>query len=522
MVSLVVIATIFLILVCSRCQGQQVLSPNSVECPPGFTPANVSSNTTSDDCKCSNVWKNLTRHHQYTFSCADGKLQVFGGYCMTYNKSTNSITVGSCPYNLDHMKLVVPRNFSKLNSTMCEPFKRKGEFCGECEEGYKIMWTRSMHCTKCRSAWLKYVASATLPSTILFVGIMIFNIKLAKSPLNVFTLYCQVIFNIIYYDIELNEPDHYYNLGYGFFRRAFNVMRAVYGVFSLDFHYLYRYHNLNSICFESPPFKSVHLMMLQYFESFYPLALIMFVYFLVYLYSKNFKPFVWIWNAVKFIVTATPLRKLSRNGLSLSECFANALVAFLVLAHTKILFTSLNLLLPSKVHIIQDTTAEQHWVLYFDPTVAYFGREHIPYAIFAMVILCIFVIFPILVLALVPFRPFAALFRCVFGARWLAVNYVIDTFQGWYRTRLDGSACDYRVMSALFPVLKCLIAVWISLFTGLMYRSHHILLLPAMVFQCASAFFAFFKPYKQGIMNAYDSLMLCVLHEHYRFCAYES
>ena len=111
MVSLVVIATIFLILGSSRCQGQQVLSSNSVECPPGFTPANVSSNTTSDDCKCSNVWKNLTRYHQYTFSCADGKLQVFGGYCMTYNESTNSITVGSLSVQLRPHEACSPTEF---------------------------------------------------------------------------------------------------------------------------------------------------------------------------------------------------------------------------------------------------------------------------------------------------------------------------------------------------------------------------------------------------------------------------
>ena len=500
-------------LVSQCCCSQQAPDSGPDNCPPGFVPANTSDQHTSSaglPCLCSRVWEEPDISHMMKCesNCSGNYLTVFLGHCLTYDESKEAFFLGTCPYNSKYVELVAPQNLSELESVMCKPYKRRGRLCEECMEGYGISVGRSMHCKKCASTaleMLKYLSIQVLPSTVTFLAIMVFNIKLSKSPLNSFVLYSQVVFSVIYYDPKLHKFGQYYGISDSFVSTLASIAMATYGIFCLDFHYLFHY--TSHICFRSP-WKGVHILMLKYAEAFYPLVMLLVVYLCVNLHQRNFKPLILVGR-----LTSRVLAYLSPRdsvGMNPAERIANGLVAFITLAHTKLLFISLNLLIPNQIDEINGTTSVHHRALYFDPTVEYFGREHIPYVVAALVVLSLFVALPILILTLTALRPVTACFRLVLRSKWHAMYYFLEIFQGWFKTGKDGSI-DFRLVAAVFPILKCLLGAWVLVLTGFTYRGRHIWLACLIIFQGTGLFFAVFRPYRKEAMNMYDSLLLWLL-----------
>ena len=480
------------------------------QCPPWFIPVNTS---TGESCLCDEVKWNKTRFEYNSILCTpEGKLNVYAGYCLSYNGSDNSLVAGACPFSLykNFSFLTVPENMSKLEDEMCAPFHRRGLLCGECvdqqQRGPAI--SRAMPCRVCnvKLGWIKYLAMHIVPSTLLFFLIMVFNVQFSKSPMNAFVFVCQAISNIPYYDPQLysllNFKSH---KGYSYtVNMLTRVLRIFYGFFNLDFHYLYP--NVHQICI-SPSMKGIHILLLKYFEAVNPLILILIVYLCILLYNNNFKPFVFAWYKLKSL----PFLKHYLNNC-LSKPITTAFISFIILAYSKIMFVSVNILIPNTVLVIKGTTAEVHWSLYFDPTIAYFEKEHIPYAILALLMLCIFVIFPLLILVLYPFRPFAAICRWTLRSHWHTLSYYMDDVQGWYRNGTsDNAPVDYRIVSAIYPLLKILTAVWTSLFAGIKDRGNRVWLVPSMVLQGTGMFIAILRPYKVDSMNKYSAALLWFL-----------
>ncbi len=251
-------------------------------------------------------------------------------------------------------------------------------------------------------------------------------------------------------------------------------------------------------CF-SRSFSGVRLLTLKYVEAFYPLLLTLAVYFCISCngYCAS------IAHMLHTIAVKIHCQNIFKKvKFSTSKAF----VAFLHLACFKLLFVSLNLLIPNKVYKIEGDKMSHYWTLYFDPTVEYLGREHIPYFVSAILILLVFVISPMLLLILYPFKPFSRLLQLLLGSQWHSLTYFIDIFQGWFKNGADQKSRDYRLVSALFPLLKILSSVWITLLTGAIYRGHHVWLIPCLLFLSVGFFFAFFRPYKIEYMNYIDEL----------------
>jgi ABC-type proline/glycine betaine transport system permease subunit len=138
---------------------------------------------------------------------------------------------------------------------------------------------------------------------------------------------------------------------------------AVFGIFNLDFHYLFKFHKFNQVCL-SLSFKGVHVLALKYVEAFTPFVLMLIISLCAYLHSKDCKPLVWAWKVVlKIITTCTCYKKPTKN---LSQCLCSAYIAFSILAYSKILFVSLNFLIPNKIYEMNGVTVTEHWSLYFE------------------------------------------------------------------------------------------------------------------------------------------------------------
>lgn len=477
-------------------------------CPPGFVPANASNSAAGGIlCTCSEVWNHFNSSHTVRCSPSGSTIKIYTGHCVTYNESTNSFFVGACPFNLNFETLVfLLSNLSEWGDEMCGPFNRKGRLCGECLSGFWPSITRSMDCVRCdaKFSWLKFIIiQAVLPSCALFIVIVVLNVQLSSSPLNALVLYCQLMFGCLYYDIRLGSL---VNDGYSKpFDTLAQIMMHCYGIFNLEFLYLSKYSQPCS----GRSMKGIHILMLKYFEASTPLLLLLLVSLCAYLYSRNFKPFVLVWRGISKIVSATCIKNNTQRWTS--ERLCNAFIAFFSLAYSKILYVSLNLLIPNRIYEIRGTVIVDHWNLYFDPTIEYFGREHIPYAVAAILVLILFVVFPLLLLVLYLFKPVGTLYSRILGSKWHVMSYFIDAFQGWYRNGTDNTSRDYRLVFAVFPVLKILYAVWITVFTGIEYRGSRIWLLPCMVLQGTGLFFVMFRPYRIESMNKMDALILWVL-----------
>ena len=136
-----------------------------------------------------------------------------------------------------------------------------------------------------------------------------------------------------------------------------------------------------------------------------------------------------------------------------------AFATFFLLSYVKFFSVSIDILTQANVWDVYDM--QQHPVLYYDGTVEYFGREHIPFAILAVCVLILFTFLPILVLSIYyiyPCRRFQRrLDRCHINS--LAVHWLMDTFQGYYQDDKDGTngTRDCRCFAAMFLILRILV-----------------------------------------------------------------
>ena len=74
----------------------------------------------------------------------------------------------------------------------------------------------------------------------------------------------------------------------------------------------------------------------------------------------------------------------------------------------------------------------QHPVLYYDGTVEYFSRHHVTFAILAIIVLVLFIVFPILVLCVYPCQCFQR-FLNRHNVSSPSLHCLMDTFQGHYK-----------------------------------------------------------------------------------------
>ena len=140
--------------------------------------------------------------------CSSHSMQVgaLHGYCLTHSKLNNqSFIVGSCQYNLmkysvknsNSFYLFLPLDPPLLDSAMCGDFKRTGQLCGDCTQGYSApVYTyhpQCVNCTEHTSNWGKYMAVSLIPQTVFFVGVLALRFRCTSPHISGFILYSQLI-----------------------------------------------------------------------------------------------------------------------------------------------------------------------------------------------------------------------------------------------------------------------------------------------------------------------------------------
>ena len=244
-----------------------------------------------------------------------------------------------------------------------------------------------------------------------------------------------------------------------------------------------------------PPFclhpnaSTLQTLSLDYITAAYPLVLIILTYTLVTLHYYNYRLVVWLWRP--FLRCCIRFQRQWDIRNSLVDAFAT----FLLLSYVKFLSVSFDILTPTTLW--DSRKVRQPTVLYYNGTVKYFSKEHLPYAVLAVIVLLVFIFLPILLLCLYPCRCFQRLLnRCNFRCQ--ALHMFMDAFQGCYKNGTNGTR-DCRYFAALYLITR--VAVHMSLaFSSVSFtNSVSVAVLAVVVF-----LLSYFHPNKNLAHNQLD------------------
>ena len=430
------------------------------------------------ECKCGGF-----PGHIASLQCQVGKnLSILSSKCVTYNRT---IEFGSCIYNMGNKDLsaTLPKNLSQLNEKMCgKLFNRTGTLCGKCKDGhYPQAYSFDMSCIQCPNGnanWWKYLLAAHLPLTAFYLLVLAFRINVALSSfMYPFVAYAQGV------AFPINSRMVFMYLGNNpMSKTAIMWVEMIYGIWNLDF---FRSLDLG-ICLGTDTLQTLAL---DLAVGVYPLLLMLLTYVLIRLYDSNFKPIVVIWRTV-FGFCQGKLK--IKAGTSLIDVFCT----FFFLTNIKLLSASIDILIP--VHVYQLNSSghlSDTWRVFNDATMPYFGHQHLPYAILAIVVLVLFALFPTVLLTVYPFCWFQKLLN-LFPIRWYVLHTFVDSFQGAYTDGTEPGTRDCRWFASLI-----FIARYLMMLIGILTFNSVYFPLATMVLTIVVILLVKFQPFKQSMSH---------------------
>ena len=418
------------------------------------------------------------------------------GFCMSYNDTVNDAVIGRCPFNYHYpdtqtFYVTLPNN-TELNSFMCSGLNRTGLLCSKCQHGLgPAVLPYQRPCVECfdkRYGWLVYITATLIPTTIFCVLVIIFQFHVTSAKMNAFVFICQFITcastlsnPYIAYDTNLTAI-HFFEL----------VIITFYGIWNLDF---FRYF-IPSFCI-SNDVNTLHTLALEYVVAIYPLLLTVVIYFCIVMHDRGVRVVVCVWRPFHACFA------LFRRRWNPKGSVIHAFATFLLLSYSKLLTVSYGLL---DANVLYNNRGERVGpvALFYNASIEYFSRQHLPFAVLAILVLLLFAVFPMLLLLLYPMRSFQRCLGHCTRIRWQFLHTFADAFQGCYKYGTNGTR-DYRYFAGLYLLLR------IVLLTAFIIRSSHmwLILIPFPV--VASLMFAFFRPYKNNYFNIIDGLAFALL-----------
>lgn len=400
--------------------------------------------TTSHRCKCS------TLHLNYVH-CGTRNTQVQFCHCLTYSGEHREFRLGKCFYNCGQGNpsdrtaayFEIPSDLTEINKAMCGSLNRDGTLCGQCETNKSLLvYSYNVSCMECpqrHSNWWKFILAAFGPLTIFYLIVLLCKVTITPVYMYTFVFYAQAMSTPIFLRSVMIVLGHKHNN----LLTGIKVVASMYGIWSLDFFRAF----YNGICLDLDTLESQAL---EYAIASYPLLLIIVSYVLVKLHFSQCRCIAYACKPFNFMFHA-----LNTNW-DTTASLVDAYAMFFILSFTKIFYVSFDLLLPTKIYILNSNgTLSHQWVLYFDGSKQYFGKEHLPFAILAIVVFSIFIMLPGLLLFLFPF---------VFFQRFLnrlhcdvtPLRLFVDKFQGFFKNGRDPGTRDCRWFSLFHIVLLSL------------------------------------------------------------------
>lgn len=447
------------------------------------------------DCFCSS--SNHPQPFKGSIDCGhDRNVSVIPLICVTTrNSSSLSIVAGSCPFtgNVVHTYLNGADPISTLDQQMCGKRNREGQLCGRCIADHSMtINTPELGClndTECIKpsaiTWVIYFTEELVGITVFYLVMLVLNVRFTADGAAGSLLLAQLI--VLPISIIDLRRDWMHVLPGNTYKYLTYILQLFYNVFNLNLHS----GVFKPMCVADLSPSTLYA--LQYTASFYPLVLILISFIFIKLYEWDIKLVVWI---------SRPLRLLwfrCRRKLDSRATVIDIFASFLILSYTKLTHTSFLLITPSNIYDSGDVVRGK--VAVYDGTLPYFGHHHLPYAVFAILVLCFIVVPAPLLLLFYQFRWFQlCLSRIRINNHLLAL--FVHSFQRGYKDGNDNTS-DLRFFSSLHFIIRIIIFGMYALigdYFTLFYCLHLVAIVYAFVF-------GVFRPFKKDYYNKAESFM---------------
>ena len=399
------------------------------------------------------------------------------------------VVISNCPYgyclfNDSSQFIWIPSDMvATIGDFLCNTTHRMGIVCGQCQPGYAPAINYGGYASECvpcdghssRVNWIYYILAVYVPLLVVFLVIIVFNIRLTTGPLNSFILFAQVVSTTLDIDQQGQTP-----------------LNEVYGsrtsAFKKSYQIPYDFFNLNFFGNLLPPFclherlNTLDTIALRYVVGFFPVLIIIAIVLLLRC-QRCFK-----------VGPKIPSCLLKyRVGASIVQAFA----AFVLLSYNRLCQITVYLLTPlftfdqSLTHEVDNRVYFQGNYLTTDAT--YIIRYKLP----AYLVTILLVIVPVTLLH----YPLKWVERLVLKVSWLRKMYpsasiaiLLDTFQGCYKD-------NKRYFAGLYFVFRLL------LFYAFLIPRQLSLLIQQILISFYVFLFAILKPYKNRRLNYLDVAM---------------
>ena len=466
------------------------------KCPPWhFTPANA----TTPCSRCS------LPHATYFYCSAMSGLVDISFIISEHN---DSLFVGKALFQLDRTNWLLhnsniftelPSNISELEDFFCSGSKRQGFLCGQCKPGCGIaIYTYyGLPCEcPCYSYGIPlYILLEIGFSTLFFAVLVMINFSANSSKWIALILYFQIVAQLIsgdpYTYTVLAKSGHWVPI----------VLQSLYGIWNMDFLRLV----IPRFCV-SQGVSILGAISAGYISAFWPLVLVVLTSLAMHLHKRNFRIVVNAWNFINWILHGLVQKQLAE--INLIHTFST----FFLLSHLKIINVSIYIISP--LHISGILYSQQQSLdselSTMDPYITFLSRDHLLYAVPAIVVFVLIGMLLPLVLILYPTRCGTWLGgRLQSGRLRNAVRTFVEAMNGSYKDGSSGTR-DYRAVPGIVLLSRGAIAACCSFRGDRFFQQSSAFVCVALVFTALTAFFGLFKPYKTTRHNLYD-VLLCSL-----------
>ena len=422
------------------------------DCPPGFVLDDKENGV--GKCICSGTFGTKLKCDQEHFQSFLQNAFWIGFSPDHKDKLTVSLCLPEfCYRDPKEQSIMLPNTSAELDTFMCGQKHRTGVLCGECKAGYgPAVNSKTYECVHCNDTNIAahatyYILSVYVPLFVLFLIIIVFNVKLTTGPANAFILYSQVISSTF----DLNADGHVPIYLISHHANSFLVVyRFIYGIFNLNFLEIF----LSPLCLGTS-LNALDVLQLDYVVAFFPLMMIVLVIGIIKV--RDYLTFQWFKKL-----------RLPRN-FNMGSSLTHAFTAFLLLSNTKFSLTSSYIL---NIHQLFGHDGEQVGGrrVYFagqysadDPV--YLFRYYIP----GIVLFLTFAVLPpILLLDFAQRLVEAAVSRIGCLRRFypsLKIKIILDSFQGCYKKDFRFFAGAYFLFRLAINVSYILTDTWLQQFT---------------------------------------------------------
>ena len=457
-----------------------------LDCPPGFK--------LKDDSKC--ICN--TNAHVGMYDCDTERFQshLISGYWAGYinnSQNTQKLVTSACPFcdysvseSHSDTEVILPRNRSELDKSVCGD-TRTGIVCGKCRDGYTVHFHSPGFLCKqaepvgCRLGWLFYILSELVPITVVFITVLVLNISFTSGAVNGFILFSQLL---VSFDLTAGGI---ITFPWQSLRNASQGYQIFYGFFNLD------YFNSESLSFCMwKGASALDMLAIKYITIFYTALLI--------------ATFIWTMNKCG----GRYLGKCCRIT-TIKASVIHGISSFLMIGYSQCVNVSLSLLLQVHIYAAQDEDnfrpPRRVWL---NGEIVHFSKQHLPYALPAVLCLLtvgilpplLLLIYPLLnkVLAKLGLEELAIFAYIMKIPSTSSIKPFLDSFQGCFKDNMRFFASFY------FLYRWIILIVHIS---TIGFFEHYTVVGGVLVF--ILTLHTICQPYVKRVHNIIDALLLCNL-----------